>query len=69
MTYIDENYNMYRSPQSRATDRFNDNASLVDNAASPAGTNHRMVDLGEFLFNLRASVFLMRRECQNTRNL
>ncbi|KAG8701481.1 hypothetical protein FRC09_005342, partial [Ceratobasidium sp. 395] len=46
MTYIDENYNLYRSPRTPATD-FNDNASLVDNAAAPAGSNthHRMSDL------------------------
>ncbi|QRW00376.1 clathrin adaptor complex small chain [Ceratobasidium sp. AG-Ba] len=41
MTYIDENYNLYRSPRTQAADPFNDNASLVDNAASPAGASNR----------------------------
>ncbi|KAF8682400.1 Rhomboid family [Rhizoctonia solani] len=45
MTYVDENYNIYRSPQMKNGDQFNDNASLVDHAAAPAGTSRRMADL------------------------
>ncbi|KAL5635958.1 hypothetical protein ACGC1H_004682 [Rhizoctonia solani] len=45
MTYVDENYNVYRSPRMKNPDQFNDNASLVEHAATPAGTSHRMADL------------------------
>ncbi|CAE6432560.1 unnamed protein product [Rhizoctonia solani] len=45
MTYVDENYNIYRSPRMKNGDQFNDNASLVDHAAAPAGASHRMTDL------------------------
>ncbi|KAG8722777.1 hypothetical protein FRC08_010387 [Ceratobasidium sp. 394] len=45
MTYIDEDYNLYRSPRTGATNQFNDNASLVEHAATPAGASHRMSDL------------------------
>lgn len=48
MTYIDEDYNLYRSPRSQPTDKFKGNASLVEHAATPAGvSSHRMSDLGE----------------------
>ncbi|KAJ1310202.1 hypothetical protein OPQ81_006945 [Rhizoctonia solani] len=45
MTYVDENYNVYRSPRMKNGDQFNDNASLVEHAATPAGASHRMGDL------------------------
>ncbi|KEP54380.1 rhomboid family protein [Rhizoctonia solani 123E] len=45
MTYVDENYNVYRSPRMKNADQFNDNASLVEHAAAPAGASHRMADL------------------------
>ncbi|KAH7340452.1 hypothetical protein B0J17DRAFT_694232 [Rhizoctonia solani] len=45
MTYVDENYNVYRSPRMKNGDQFNDNASLVEHAATPAGASHRMADL------------------------
>ena len=51
MTYIDENYNLYRSPRTNPPSPFNDNASLVDNAAIPAGrSTHRMSDLGRLFY-------------------
>jgi hypothetical protein len=50
MTYVDENYNIYRSPRMKNGDQFNDNASLVDHAAAPAGASRRMADLGAYLF-------------------
>jgi hypothetical protein len=47
MTYIDENYNLYRSPRSNPAEPLQDHASLVEHAATPAGTSHRSNRMGD----------------------